>query len=378
MSIMIIKNAQVYTSEFRFEKKNLYIDGEYFSEKGSGDTVVDAEGLYVIPGLIDLHFHGCNGASFMDGTAEAIDTITEYEAVHGITAVCPSTEPAEYDRLIKALSAAANYKNSHGAVLCGINLEGPFLTYEKRGGNNGKYLLSPSEEMFEEYQRAANGLIKIMDIAPELDGSLEFIKKQSKNIVISLAHTAADYRTCMEGFTAGASMVTHLFNGMPVFHHRDTGLVGAAMDSGAYVELICDGMHVSDSMLRAAYRIFGAEKIVSISDSLFCAGLPDGHYKNDDCEIDVTDGLARLKDGTINGASSNLYDNMRHLIKAGIPRNDAIRMSTYNPAKVLNILDVTGTLEAGKWANFVITDENMCIKDVYVKGRKTDKQKTDI
>lgn len=366
---MIIKNAQIYTRDFNFEKKDLYIDGECFSEKGDGD-IVDAEGLYVIPGLIDLHFHGCNGASFMDGTAEAIDTIVEYEAAHGITAVCPSTEPARHDRLIKALNAASGYKNSHGAVLCGINLEGPFLTYEKRGGNNEKYLLSPSEKLFEEYQKAANGLIKIMDMAPDLDGSLEFIKKQSKNIVISLAHTAADYKTCMEGFAAGASLVTHLFNGMAAFHHRDTGLVGAAMDSGAYVELICDGMHVTDSMIRAAHKIFGAERIVCISDSLFCAGLPDGHYKNDDCEIDVIDGLARLEDGTINGAASNLYENMRHLIKIGIPRNDAIRMSTYNPAKVLNILDMTGTLETGKWANFVVADGDMHIKDVYVKGKK--------
>ena len=365
---MVIKNALVYGSDFKFEKRDICFDGGVFCDAAAGETI-DAEGMYVIPGLIDLHFHGCDGCMLIDGTHESIFKIAKYEARNGITAICPSTEPVEHETLINALRAAGTYSADSGAVLCGINLEGPFLTAEKRGGNDERFLCNPSIELFEEYQKAANGKIKIVDIAPDLDGSLDFIKEKSGEAVMSLAHTPANYETAVKGFEAGAALVTHLFNGMGAFHHRDTHLIGAAMDCGAYVELIGDGMHVCDSMLRAAYRIFGAEKIVLISDTLFCAGLPDGHYKGY-CELYVTNGLARLPDGTINGASSNLYMDMCHLMECGIPKEDTIRMATYNPAKVLGVLGEMGTLETGKMANFVIADKNFKIREVYVRGKK--------
>lgn len=372
---MIIKNGYVYTNEFRFEKKDLCFEGEYICKSCRGEEL-DAEGMYIIPGLIDLHFHGGGGASLIDGTVDAIRTIAEYEAKNGVTGICLSTEPMPHEKLIKALHVAAKFyaaqDKEHGAVLCGVNLEGPFLTHEKIGGNDAEYLKLPDEKTFEIYRSAAGGIIKIVDVAPDLEGSVEFIERESENVVISLAHTPAGYEASMRGFNAGAKLVTHLFNSMAAFHHRDTGLVGAAMDSGAYVELICDGLHVSDPMLRAAYKIFGADRIVCISDSLFCTGLADGSYKYSSYEVYVKNGLAFMEDGTICGASSNLFENMRHLVKAGIPQNDAIRMSTYNPAKVLEVLDVMGTLDFGKQANFVIMDKNMNISEVYVKGKKTE------
>lgn len=366
---MIIKNAKVYTKNFKFEKKDLCLDGGILCDTAVGE-VKDAKGMYIIPGLIDLHLHGCDGAEVVDGTHDAIRKIAKYEARNGITAICLSTEPVEHEKLINSLKTAGNYSADDGAVVCGINLEGPFLTVEKCGGNDARYLCNPSFKLFDEYQAAANGKIRIVDIAPDLEGSLELIRAKSSEIVMSLAHTPAGYDTAVKGFEAGATLVTHLFNGMGAFHHRDTHLIGAAMDCGAFVELIGDGMHVCDSMIRAAYRIFGAEKIVLISDSLFCAGLPDGHYVKDYCEVDVTNGLARLADNTINGASANLYMNMVRLMDIGIPKEDAVRMATYNPACVLGVLDKMGTLECGKMANFVITDEKFEICEVYVRGKR--------
>ncbi len=366
---MIFKNALVYTKNFKFEKQDLFTDGALISNAPSGDSV-DCEGMYIIPGLIDLHFHGCDGAEVADGTEEALYKIAKYEAKNGITAMCPSTEPIEHAKQIKALEAAGNYNREDGSILVGVNLEGPFFTQEKRGGNDERYIFNPDFDLFDEYQKAAKGKIKIIDMSPDLDGSLEFIEKKSKELVVSLAHTPADYETSMAGFKAGATLVTHLFNGMGVFHHRDTHLAGAAMDAGAFVELIGDGMHVSDPMIRAAFRIYGADKVVLISDSLFCAGLIDGHYVKDYTEVDVVNGLARLSDGTIAGASANLYMNMVRIMGCGIKAEDAIRSATYNPAEVLGVLDTMGTLETGKMANFVVCNKDFEIQSVYIGGKR--------
>lgn len=367
---MKIENVKIYGEDFKFHAGSISFDGDTITDVAYDDSL-DASGKdMVIPGLIDLHFHGCNGCDFTDGTFEAIEKMAEYEAKNGITAICPSTMPVSDEQLMKAFRAAASYESSKGAELIGINMEGPYLTHEKAGGNDPRYLKKPSIEEFEKFQSAASGKIKIVDIAPDTEGASEFIRDVSKTVVISLAHTPADYEKTMEGFRLGASLVTHLFNGMAPFSHRETGLVGAAMDAGAYVELICDGRHVSDPMLRAAYRIFGEEKIIIISDSLSCTGLPDGVYPMGELVVTVKNGLGFLDDGTIAGASANAFDGLRHLVGCGIPVESAVRMATYNPAKVLNVLDRLGTLSIGKTASFLVLNDNMELKSVYLKGRR--------
>ena len=345
---MTLDNIKIYGPDFKFHNGSVSFSGEKIADVRLDDSETDSE-FMLIPGFIDLHFHGCAGYDFTDGTKEAIEKMAEYEAKNGITAICPSTMPVPDSQLKKALAAAAEYNGENGAELVGINMEGPYLTFEKRGGNDANYLKNPSITEFNEFRKAAKGKIKIIDIAPDMPGSTEFIKEVSKSTVVSLAHTPADYNTAMKGFEAGASLVTHLFNGMSAFSHRETGLAGAAMDFGAYVELICDGRHVSDTMLRAAYKIFGEEKIVIISDSLSCTGLADG---------------------TIAGASNNLFEGFRHLVKCGIPLESAVRMASYNPAKILGVSERLGTIEPGKTASLVMIDKELNIRTVYLKGKK--------
>lgn len=366
---MILDNIKVYGDDFKFHSGSVSFKEGKITDVSFNGSDADSE-LMLIPGFIDLHFHGCAGCDFTDGSKEAIEKMAEYEAKNGITAICPSTMPVPENQLKKSLLAAAEYKSEKGAELIGINMEGPYLTVEKRGGNDVNYLKDPSISEFEEFQRIAKGKIKIIDVAPDMNGSTEFISKVSKNSVVSLAHTPAGYAASMKGFEAGATLVTHLFNGMAAFSHRETGLVGAAMDSGAYVELICDGRHVSDPMLRAAYKIFGSERIVIISDSLSCTGLADGIYPVGELTIEVKNGLGRLADGTIAGASANAFEGFRHLVKCGIPIESAVRMASYNPAKVLGVIDRLGTIEKGKTASFVIIDKDLNIKSVYLKGEK--------
>ena len=340
---MTLDNIKIYGPDFKFHNGSVSFSGEKIADVRLDDSETDSE-FMLIPGFIDLHFHGCAGYDFTDGTKEAIEKMAEYEAKNGITAICPSTMPVSDSQLKKALAAAAEYNGENGAELVGINMEGPYLTFEKRGGNDANYLKNPS--------------------------ITEFIKEVSKSAVVSLAHTPADYNTAMKGFEAGASLVTHLFNGMSAFSHRETGLAGAAMDFGAYVELICDGRHVSDTMLRAAYKIFGEEKIVIISDSLSCTGLADGIYPMGELTVEVKDGLGRLADGTIAGASNNLFEGFRHLVKCGIPLESAVRMASYNPAKILGVSERLGTIEPGKTASLVMIDKELNIRTVYLKGEK--------
>ena len=366
---MTLDNIKIYGPDFKFHNGSVSFSGEKIADVRLDDSETDSE-FMLIPGFIDLHFHGCAGYDFTDGTKEAIEKMAEYEAKNGITAICPSTMPVSDSQLKKALAAAAEYNGENGAELVGINMEGPYLTFEKRGGNDANYLKNPSITEFNEFRKAAKGKIKIIDIAPDMPGSTEFIKEVSKSAVVSLAHTPADYNTAMKGFEAGASLVTHLFNGMSAFSHRETGLAGAAMDFGAYVELICDGRHVSDTMLRAAYKIFGEEKIVIISDSLSCTGLADGIYPMGELTVEVKDGLGRLADGTIAGASNNLFEGFRHLVKCGIPLESAVRMVSYNPAKILGVSERLGTIEPGKTASLVMIDKELNIRTVYLKGKK--------
>ncbi len=368
---MKIQNAYIYTENFCFEKKDLCIKDGYISADSDGE-VIDGTDRYVFPGLIDLHFHGCAGYDFCDGTQEALSAMAKHLAKNGITGMAPACMPSPKEELLKAFQAAADYKpEDDGAVLCGINMEGPFFGLEKIGGNDPDYIVSYGDiALYDEYNKASGDLIKIVDIDPKIKDGMELIAHAAKNKVVSLAHTNANYEESMAAFSTGASHVTHAFNATSPLLHRDTGVMGAAMDSGATIELIGDGLHISDPMIRAAYRLFGDDKVVLISDTLSAAGLPEGEYIMGKLHITVSNGLARLPDGTIAGSAGNLFLNLKHTVKAGVPVESVIRSATYNPAKVLGVLDEMGTLEIGKYANFVITDKELNIVSVYVKGKK--------
>ena len=271
---MVIKGAKVYTAEHRFETKDVAVADGRFTAQGGDEKVVNADGLYMIPGLVDIHFHGCMGADMCDGTEEALDVITKYEASIGVTSVCPATMTIAKDELLKVMQNAGAYTYKGGAHLVGINMEGPFISPAKKGAQAAENILHCDYDFFRELQSAAKGLIKLVDLAPEEPGAMEFIEKAKDETVISIAHTAADYDTAKEAIERGASHATHLYNAMPPFAHRNPGVIGAVRDSDkCHAELICDGVHIHPSVIRATFAMFGAERMILISDSMRATGL---------------------------------------------------------------------------------------------------------
>ena len=377
---MIIKNGLVFTGT-EFTKQDMYIDNfkivsQDVSSSFDQDTI-DADGLYVIPGLIDIHFHGCMGQDFSNGTLEALETISNYEASQGITSICPASMTLPVEQISQICKIASKYSTAQsitpctGSTLNGIHLEGPFLSKEKKGAQNENYLMQADLDIFHQWQQEAQGLIKLISVAPEYPENMEFIRHAKEEVSISLAHSTADYETAMEAFGAGANHVTHLFNAMEPLSHRKPGIPGAAQDAKAFVELICDGIHIHPSMIRAAFSIYGEDKIILISDSMEATGMPDGTYSLGGQTVIVKGHLATLQDGTIAGSATNLMDCIRYLVKeVGIPLKTAIKCATVNPAKSIGIYGKYGSLDIGKIANFVLLDTDLNLHAVYINGTK--------
>ena len=373
---MIIKDANVFTQENKFVKVNVAIENGRFlhvlEEADEDDEIVDTAGLIMIPGLVDIHFHGCKGADMCDGTEEALDVITAYEASVGVTSICPATMTIPKEQLLEVMRNAGTYSYHGGAHLVGINMEGPFISPSKKGAQAADNIIPCDYEYFCQLQDAAGGLIRLVDIAPEEPGAMEFIDKAKEQVVISLAHTASDYDTAKKAIERGASHATHLYNAMPPMNHRQPGVIGAVRDSEqCHAELICDGVHVHPSVIRATFAMFGEERIILISDSMRATGLEDGEYTLGGQAVTVKGNLATLHDGTIAGSATNLMDCMRFVVKeVGLPLETAVRCATANPAREIGIYHDVGSITAGKKADFVLLDQNLDIVGVYIDGKE--------
>ncbi len=373
---MIIKNAYIYTEKHQFSKGTIAVENGRFADTADVNEAdgqsVDAEGLYLIPGLVDIHFHGCVGSDICDGTTMALDIIAAYEAAVGVTSICPATMTIPKDELLAVMKNAGEYEYHVGAHLVGINMEGPFISPSKKGAQAAENIMHCDYEYFSQLQQAANGLIKLVDIAPEEPGAMEFIDRARDEVVISLAHTASDYDTASKAIEHGASHVTHLYNAMPPLNHRHPGVIGAARDSEkCHAELICDGVHIHPSVIRATFAMFGAERMILISDSMRATGLMDGEYTLGGQAVTVRGNLATLHDGTIAGSVTNLMDCMRFAVKeAGIPLEAAVMCATENPAKEIGIFHETGSITVGKRADFVLLDKDLKLIGVYIDGKE--------
>lgn len=372
---MNFKNAWIYTEKFRFEQGAFGVeDGKFVNVLGeAAPDAVDLEGTCVLPGLIDVHSHGNSGADFSDGNEAGLEKMARYYAASGITSFAPASMTLPYETLSAAFATARRFvdrKVEGAAVLRGIQMEGPFFSEKKKGAQNGAYLREPDFAAFEKLQKDCGGLVKIVDVAPELPGAAAFIAKAKELCTVSIAHTDADYAAAAAGIAAGVTHLTHLYNAMPAIHHRKPGVIGAAAEAEQVsAELICDGQHVHPSAVRLAFRLFGPARMVLISDSLRCCGMPDGEYELGGQQVFLKEGVARLADGTIAGSATNLYDCMRLAVSFGIPREDAIRAATYNPARQIGALDAVGSIANGKVADFVLCDEALERKAVYLAGR---------
>ncbi len=377
---MIIKNAQVFQKDQQFQKADILVEqeriisvAEHIDTENYSGEIIDGTDSYVIPGLIDIHFHGCMGYDFCDGTKEAIEQIIAYQNSKGITSICPATMTLPIEDITQICMNGAEYNKQQPlpvSPLVGINMEGPFISKEKKGAQNPAYIIEAQEPFLREIQEKTNNLIKLVAIAPEIPGALEVISNLHDQVSFSLAHTTANYEQAKAAFDAGACHVTHLYNAMPPFHHRDAGVIGAAFDTAScFVELITDGIHISPSVIRASFQLFGTDRVVLISDSMMACGMEDGMYSLGGQAVKVRGNLATLEDGTIAGSATNLFDCLLHAISVGIPAEVAIKAATLNPAKAIHIDSDYGTIEEGKIANLLLLDKNYKRKKVILQGK---------
>lgn len=371
---MIIKNGLIFREDFLFHPEDIAVEGTLFRDTFSSlDSVYDATDCYVIPGLTDLHFHGCVGYDFSDGTTRALREIASYQLKHGITTICPATMTLPIPTLLDICKTANDFTNENTttqATLVGIDLEGPFLSEGKKGAQDPQYMRNISGELLQLLQQAANGLIKIVAVAPEEEHALSTIAAFKDSFSFSLAHTMADYSTAMRAFSMGANHVTHLYNAMLPFSHRAPGVIGAAFDSkDVCVELICDGIHIHESVIRATFQLFGDDRIILISDSTRATGMPDGSYLLGGQMTTLKGNLVTLSDNTIAGSATNLFDCMVKAVSMGIPLTSAVKAATANPARSLGIFDRYGSIKTGKIANFVVLSKSdLSIRAVFKEG----------
>ena len=373
---MEIKDVLVYTEQHEFVKGDISFEDGIIKEvsalKNNGAEADADDALYAIPGLVDIHFHGCMGADLCDAEPDTIKTLAEYEAGQGVTTICPATMTMSLPELHKIMANIGSYTGEgvQGAQLAGINMEGPFISPANKGARAAENIIPCDFNLFRELNGKSGGRIRLVDIAPEEPGAIEFIEAVRDEVNVSLAHTVADYDAAMAAFQAGANHVTHLFNAMLPFHHRKPGVQGAAADAGAYVELICDGIHIHPAMVRAVFKLFGSDRVCLISDSMRAAGLADGDYTLGGQAVKVKGSLATLADGTIAGSVTNLMLCLKNAVhNMQIPLEAAVRSASETPARSIGIFDSCGSLAAGKQADIVLLDKELNVRQVFVGGK---------
>ena len=365
---MIIGNAKVFI-DGKFLPGSVTVEQGIITAIGNEQHYdIDANGQYLVPGFIDVHTHGAMGCDFSDGIPEDYRTMSRYFAANGVTSFLATTMTLKEHTLMPAMETVRNFKRpADGAKCAGIHLEGPFLCYNKRGAQAAENLHLPDARMFGRLHAASGNNVRLVTVAPETEGAMEFIREVSPICTVSVGHTEADYETAIMAYRNGASHATHLFNTMPGLHHRAAGVIGAAFDSGATVELICDGLHIDPSVIRMTAKLFG-ENLVVISDSLRCAGMPDGQYTLGGQDIEMHSGKATLLGtDTLAGSSTNLLQEVRNLVSYGISLEKALTAVTAAPARAARLTNV-GAIAVGKAADLLLLTENLELSAVFIDG----------
>lgn len=346
---MIIKNVLLNN-----EKCDIKITNGKIAFIGKCDeNGFDASGLEAVAGLVDIHTHGCVGFDTMDAN---LGEMARYLAKNGTLSWYPTTMTESAERIEKACNAETNVG---GATVLGFHMEGPYISEKYKGAQNKKYIKNPEINEFKKYEK-----VRLVTVAPELDGALDFIKQCG--CVVCLGHSAANFETAKKAAQCGAKCLTHTFNAMSPFNHREPALIGAAITEDMYVQVIADGLHLHRATVLALYKIFGSERMILISDSMRATGLGDGEYEFGGQRITVTNGVARTPDGAIAGSTSTLMDCVKSAIAMGIEKSEAIKMATQTPAELMNINK--GKIEVGRDADILLCDDTLNIKKIILNG----------
>lgn len=326
----------------------------------SGCEIIDIEGKLVAPGFIDIHIHGNMGKDTMEGTDEAIDTISKSIARHGVTSYLPTTMTMDEESIAKALDSIRRgmNRNIDGAKVLGAHLEGPFINKIYKGAQNGDYIVNPSYDFVKKYE----DVIKVITYSPEEDIDFKFTKdiKNNTDIVLSIGHSAATFTEARDAIRLGANNITHTFNGMTGLNHRDPGVVGAALTTDVYCEFICDTIHITKDLFQFILDSKGKDKVVLITDSMEAGGLEDGTYSLGGQAVIVKDGAARLESGSLAGSVSSLNRMVKNFYEnTSLKINEVVHLASLNPARSLGIDNKKGSLDIGKDADIAIFDNEL-------------------
>lgn len=373
---MLLIHAKYLDEDFRLVQGDIEIEDGKILRVGKDlprkeeDLAVDCAGSYtVVPGFVDVHIHGCAGADTCDATREALEAMAAFLLAHGVTSFCPTTMTTSRETIQAALLAAKDMMDhpmEGGARVVGVNMEGPFIAKERKGAQKEEDILPPDFPLFQRFYEESGGIVRLVDVAPEQPGGLDFVEKASQLCTVSIAHTTADYDQAKAAFDKGVTHATHLFNAMSGLHHRKPGVVGAVFDdSRVRGELICDGFHIHPAVLRAAFRLLGDRALI-VSDSMRANGMPEGEaFDLGGQMVTVHQGKALLPDGTIAGSVTNLHQEIKNLVSFGVPFEQAVKAATLLPARAIGLDGEIGSIAPGKRADLVVLDENLDITAVY-------------
>jgi len=385
MKDLLLLNARVLTEEGLIDKGFIYIKDGKIAETGQA-SALPAEYRHaevielpvnstVVPGFIDVHIHGAGGADTMDATTEALNTMASILPQEGTTSFLATTITQDKDEILKALRNAADYISNHNhsgkAEILGVHLEGPFINESRKGAQPADHIIAPDVELFAKMQEAAGNHIRLVTLAPEKENGYEFITYLAENgVIASVGHSDATYGQMAEAVKAGATHVTHLFNGMRGMHHRDPGVAGAALlFDELKIEIIADGIHVVPEMIDLSLRAKGTDGVILITDSMRAKCLKNGMYDLGGQEVSVANGKALLADGTLAGSILKMKDSLKNMmVFSRISIEEAVKLASENPAKQLKIFDRKGSIAEGKDADLVVLDEHFDVSMAFCRG----------